>query len=56
MKKSTWNIRVLQEVTLKIIFDKEVSEEEAIELYESNNFEDIYDETDHYVVNTLYAE
>lgn len=51
-----WSIRVLQEVTLKVVFDSEVTLEEAEELLLAEDYEDIIDETDQMVVEIVEVE
>lgn len=52
-KQDVWDITVLQEVTLRVCFDEEVTEEEALELFTSEEYADISDERDHYTRQVL---
>lgn len=43
-KKNAWSITALTEVKYKIVFDEPVSEQEAIERFWNDDYEDCFDE------------
>lgn len=49
IKQDVWDIRVLQEVTLRVVFDEAVTLFEAQELLLNDEHQDILDETDHLI-------
>lgn len=56
MKQDVWDIRVVQEVTLRVCFEEEVSEDEAIDGVYNENYYDVIDERDHKTLEVLSAE
>lgn len=57
MNKDVWNIRVLQEQTLRVSFEKEVSEEKALEIFTDIDGEyHILDEYDPEILEVLHLD
>lgn len=56
MKKQAWNIRIIQEVTLVVDFEREVTKEEALVLFDLDKYDDIIDERDHETLDVIKAE
>ena len=46
MLKDTWDIPVIQKVTLRVVFDEPVTFQEAKQLFLDDHYEDIIDERD----------
>lgn len=43
MKKDVWNITVLQENTYRVVFDRKVTKEEAMQLYDDQEHTEVLD-------------
>ena len=56
IKQDVWDIRVLQEVTLRVVFDEEVTLDEAEELFLNGEHQDVLDEVDDEIVSILNQE
>lgn len=56
MKKDVWDITVLEEITLRVCFDEELSKEDAISTFLDEEYSDIIDERDSKILEVKDAE
>ena len=56
IKQDVWDIRVLQEVTLRVVFDEEVTLDEAEELFLNEEHQDVLDERDQELMALVYPD